>query len=85
MATEGVDVEMIHMLEHHIGFGMVPDTTKIGDAVDDCPAIHAKVMAADILVIGTPIWLGVKSSVATLAIERLCAYSGEKNGHWQYL
>ena len=85
MQAEGVEVELIHMLEHRIGFGMVPDTTEIGDERDDWPAIHAKVMDAEILVIGTPIWLGVKSSVATLAIERLYAYSGEKNEHGQYL
>ncbi|MGA9277144.1 flavodoxin family protein [Ilumatobacter sp.] len=85
MVTEGVDVEMIHMLEHQIGFGMVPDTTTIGDERDDWPGIHEKIMDAEILVIGTPIWLGVKSSVATLAIERLYAYSGEKNEHGQYL
>jgi multimeric flavodoxin WrbA len=85
MRTEGVDVELVHMLEHRIGFGMVKDTTELGDEVDDWPAIHAKVMAADILVIGTPIWLGVKSSVATLAIERLYAYSSDRNEHGQYL
>ena len=85
MATEGVAVELIHMLEHRIGFGMVKDSTELGDAVDDWPAIHAKVMAADILVIGTPIWLGVKSSVATLAIERLYAFSSDTNDHGQYL
>lgn len=85
MRTEGVDVELIHMLEHQIGFGMLKDTTEVGDDRDDWPAIHAKVMAADILVIGTPIWLGVKSSVATLAIERLYAYSGDTNEHGQYL
>jgi len=85
MNVEGVDVEMIHMLEHQIGFGMVPDTTEIGDDRDDWPAIHAKIMDADILVIGTPIWLGVKSSVANLAIERLYASSGETNEHGQYL
>jgi len=85
MSTEGVDVESIHMLEHTIGFGMVEDTTSIGDARDDWPAIHAKIMAADILVIGTPVWLGVKSSVATLAIERLYAYSGQTNDQGQYL
>lgn len=84
MAAEGVDVEAIHMLEHRIGFGMVPDTTTLGDDVDDWPSIDAKIMAADILVIGTPIWLGVKSSVATLAIERLYASSGETNEHGQY-
>jgi len=85
MRAEGVGVEMIHMLEHQIGFGMVPDTTAIGDTRDDWPAIHAKIMAADILVIGTPIWLGVKSSVATLAVERLYSMSGEKNAAGQYL
>jgi len=85
LSAEGVDVELIHMLEHRIGFGMVPDTTTIGDDRDDWPAIHAKIMDAEILVIGTPIWLGVKSSVATLAIERLYAYSSEKNEFGQYL
>ena len=85
MLTEGVDVELIHMLDHRIGFGMVEDTTTIGDAVDEWPAIHAKVMAADILVIGTPIWLGAKASVAALAIERLYAYSSNTNAAGQYL
>lgn len=85
MSTQGVDVELIHMLEHRIGFGMVMDTTELGDDVDDWPDIHARIMAADILVIGTPIWLGVKSSVASLAIERLYAYSGHTNDQGQYL
>ena len=85
METEGVDVELIHMLEHRIGFGMVKDTTEIGDERDDWPGIHARIMAADILVIGTPVWLGVKSSVASLAIERLYAYSGDTNDAGQYL
>ena len=85
MDAEGVDVELIHMLDHRVGFGMVKDTTEIGDDRDDWPAIHAKVMAADILVIGTPIWLGAKSSVATLVVERLYAYSSERNDRGQYL
>ncbi len=85
MRSEGVDVELIHMLEYQIGFGMVKDTTEIGDARDDWPGIHAKIMAADILVIGTPIWLGVKSSVATLAVERLYAYSSDTNYQGQYV
>jgi len=85
MSAEGVAVELIHMLDHEVGFGMVKDTTTIGDQRDDWPAIHGKIMAADILVIGTPIWLGVKSSIATLAIERLYAFSGDKNKQGQYL
>ncbi len=85
MDAEGVEVELIHLLDHRVGFGMVKDTTEIGDDVDDWPAIHAKIMRANILVIGTPIWLGVKSSVATLAIERLYAYSSDTNDQGQYL
>ncbi|MEJ7801592.1 MAG: NAD(P)H-dependent oxidoreductase [Ilumatobacter sp.] len=85
MRAEGVDVDLIHMLDHQIGFGMVKDTTELGDDRDDWPGIHARIMAADILVIGTPIWLGGKSSVATLAVERLYAYSGDTNVAGQYL
>ncbi len=85
MRDEGVSVELIHMLDHQVGFGMVTDTTELGDDRDDWPDIHAKIMAADILVIGTPIWLGAKSSVATLVVERLYAYSGKQNEHGQYL
>ena len=85
MASEGVTVELIHMLDHRIGFGMVKDTTAIGDEIDDWPVVHRRIMDADILVVGTPIWLGVKSSVATLAIERLYAYSSDTNAAGQYL
>lgn len=42
-------------------------------------------MDADILIIGTPIWLGVKSSVTTQVIERMYAYSGDNNDKGQYL
>ncbi len=43
-------------------------------------------LAADILVLGTPIWLGEKSSVCTKVIERLYGYSGHLNeqGQWIY-
>jgi multimeric flavodoxin WrbA len=85
MRDEGVAVDLIHVLDHRVGFGMVKDTTELGDDVDEWPALQARIMAADILVIGTPIWLGVKSSVATLAIERLYASSGDTNDRGQYL
>lgn len=86
MRSEGVDVELIHMLDHRIGFGMVTDAVADNGAeADEWPSIQAKIMAADILVIGSPIWLGVKSSLATLAIERMYASSGEKNAKGQYL
>lgn len=84
MKKEGVKVDQIYALDHDIAFGMVEDANEIG-VKDDWPKIQKKIMAADILVIGTPIWLGVKSSVATLVIERMYAYSGEYNPKGQYL
>ncbi len=84
MREEGVDVEILHALDHDIAFGMEKDLGPQGRA-DDWPAIQEKIMAADIFVMGTPIWLGVKSSVATLAVERMYAYSGDRNDRGQYL
>jgi multimeric flavodoxin WrbA len=78
MTTEGVAVEQIYALDHRIAFGMIKDGAEEG-LKDDWPGIQRKIMAADILVIGTPIWLGVKSSVATQVIERMYAYSGDRN------
>ncbi len=85
MSAEGVDVDIVHLLDHDIAFGMQTDMTEHGADVDDWPAIQAKIVAADILVIGSPIWLGAKSSVATMAIERMYASSGETNDKGQYL
>lgn len=84
MTTEGVDVEQIYALDHQIAFGMIKDGKEDGQQ-DDWPAIQQKIMEADILVLGSPIWLGVKSSVATLVIERMYAYSGDRNDKDQYL
>src|SRR5579859_1796651 len=63
MTTEGVKVEQIYALDHTIAFGMIEDGAAEGLA-DDWPEIQKQIMAADILVIGSPIWLGAKSSVA---------------------
>ena len=51
---------------------------------DDWPAIFERVMAADILVLADPIWLGEKSSVCTKVIERLYGNSHLLNDAGQY-
>jgi multimeric flavodoxin WrbA len=53
-------------------------------ARDDWPALWPRVESADILVVGSPIWLGEKSSVASRLIERLYAMSGMLNDAGQY-
>ncbi len=85
MREQGVDVEILHALDYQIAFGMEKDLTKSGWDRDDWPQIQEKIMAADILVLASPIWLGVKSSVATLVVERMYAYSGDWNDKGQYL
>ncbi len=84
MKKEAVKVDQIYALDHDIAFGMIKDGKEEG-LKDEWPKIQKRIMAADILVIGTPIWLGVKSSVSTMVIERMYAYSGDYNQKGQYL
>lgn len=79
-----VKTEVIRPVDHDIAFGVYPDMKEHGWETDEWPAIQDKIMAADILIIGTPIWLGEKSSVASMAIERLYGYSGILNDKGQY-
>jgi multimeric flavodoxin WrbA len=85
MRQAGVEVEQVYVLDYRIAFGMVKDGKENDFEYDDWPKIQKKIMAADILVIGSPIWLGVKSSVATMVVERMYAYSGDRNAKGQYL
>lgn len=84
MERNGVHVEVIRPVDHDIAFGVYGDMTEHGWKNDAWPAIFKKVMAADILILGTPIWLGEKSSVCSLVIERLYAMSAELNDDGQY-
>ena len=79
MRKSGVVVEDIRMTDHTVAFGVQPDMREHGWDRDDWPDLWGKVEAAEILVIGTPIWLGEQSSVCRLLIERLYAMSGLLN------
>ncbi len=84
MEKNGVSVDSIRAVDHDIATGVWDDMTEHGWDNDDWPAILEKVMAADILVIGTPIWLGEKSSICTKIIERLYGHSSVLNDAGQY-
>ena len=84
MKKNGVDVEHLHLLDYQVPPGIFPDMTEHGWDSDDWPKLWDKVKAADILVVGTPIWLGEKSSVCQRLIERLYAHSGQTNDKGQY-
>ncbi|MEZ5079199.1 MAG: NAD(P)H-dependent oxidoreductase [Thermoleophilia bacterium] len=83
MAAEGVSVDRLHMVSHEVPPGVYPDMTEHGWDHDDWPGLFERVLAADILVVGTPLWLGEESSVCRVLIERLYAMSGELNSRGQ--
>ena len=83
MERNGVTVDVIRAVDHDIATGVYPDMTEHGWDADDWPAISEQVIAADILVLLSPIWLGEKSSICTKVVERLYAGSGNLNDKGQ--
>ncbi|MEU8893421.1 NAD(P)H-dependent oxidoreductase [Streptomyces sp. NPDC048442] len=69
----GAEVETVRVVDHDVRPGVELDMGG-GDA---WPALREKVMAADILVLATPIWLGHPSSVCQRVLERLDAELSE--------
>ena len=76
----GVVSESVRVVDHDVRFGVTNDE----GAGDEWPGILEKVLGADILVIGTPIWFGVRSSVCQLVIERLDGTYALTNDRGQY-
>lgn len=58
-----------------VDFDIKPGVEKDMGSGDAWPSIASKVIEADILVFGTPTWLGHPSSIAQRALERLNAES----------
>jgi multimeric flavodoxin WrbA len=84
MDKHGVKTEVIRAIDHDIATGVWPDMREHGWETDAWPEIAQKVMAADILVLCGPIWLGDNSSVMKQVVERLYAGSSELNAAGQY-
>jgi len=85
MEKNGVHVDVIRAVDHDIAYGVYPDMKEHGWEKDAWPELFDTIINADILVLGSPIWLGEKSSVCTKVIERLYGQSGELNDKGQYL
>ena len=84
MEKNKVQVEVIRAVDYTIANGVYPDMKERGWDKDDWPEIYKKVQESEILVLGTPIWLGEKSSVCSKIIERLYGMSGLLNDQGQY-
>ena len=72
LADHGVTGETVRVVEANL----LPGTdTDMGDGDGDgWPALRARILAADILVFGSPIWLGHLNSVAQRVLERMDAF-----------
>lgn len=81
LAEHGVTGTEVRVVDHDIRPGVDLD---MGDG-DEWPAIRRQVMAADILVLATPIWLGQHSSVAQRVLERLDAELSETDDEGRLL
>lgn len=64
---------IIRLAAHNI----LPGVSSDEGAGDEWPDIRRRILSADILIFGTPIWLGQMSSVAKRVVERMDAFLGE--------
>ncbi len=72
---DGIDTELQRVVDHNVKPGV---SSEEGEG-DDWPAIHDKVLDAEILVIAAPTWLGRPASVAQRVLERLDALLSEED------
>jgi len=81
LADHGVEGSLVRVVDHDVRPGVELDMGG-GDA---WPGIREQLMAADILVLATPTWLGQHSSVAQRVFERLDAELSEKDDEGRLL
>jgi multimeric flavodoxin WrbA len=75
LAGDGVESELVRVVDHEVKPGVESD---MGDG-DEWPAIRAKLLSAEILVVASPTWLGRPSSVAQRVLERMDAMLSEED------
>lgn len=78
LGRHGVELnETIRIADHDI----LPGVSSDEGPGDDWPDIRRRILAADILIFGTPIWLGQMSSIAKRVAERMDAFLSETDDH----
>lgn len=86
MRAQGVAVHNVRFVDHEVATGVYPDMREHGWTTDVwLEDIWPAIEAADILVIGSPLWLGDNASITRKLIERLYAMSGRFNDKGQYV
>lgn len=74
LRAEGVEVDDVRVVDHQVEPGVVSEAVTDGD---EWPALRERILAAEILVIATPTWLGQPSSIAKRVLERMDAMLSE--------
>jgi len=74
-AESGVTTKVIRVIDFKVAFGNTSDEGK----GDDWPLILEEIKAAQIFIIATPIWLGDKSAVCKMVIERIDGSTSEED------
>ena len=74
LRDEGVETDEIRLVDHRIDPGVVSEALAEGD---EWPEIRRRIVAADILVVATPTWMGQPSSVSKRVLERMDAFLSE--------
>jgi multimeric flavodoxin WrbA len=85
MEKEKVSIDLIRLVDFEVAAGVYPDMKDHGWEKDEWPGLFKRIYDADLLVVGSPIWLGEMSSVTKKLIERLYSMSGELNERGQYI
>ncbi len=83
--NENVPCDSLRVADYTLPPGILPDMREEGYEKDDWPELFEKIIDYDILIVGTPIWLGERSSVCSRFIERMYAMSSKENDKGQYI
>lgn len=73
LGEHGATGEIVRAADFNIKPGVKSDE---GDG-DQWPDLRKRILAADIFVLGSPVWMGQASSIAKRVVERMDAFLGE--------
>ncbi len=74
LEDDGWETETIRVVDHVVEPGVVSEAVT---PQDEWPALRERIVAAEVLIVATPTWLGQPSSVAKRVLERMDAMLGE--------